>query len=104
MRSARDHEWTPELRVRGEGLSMDVKNKFGAAAVTILMGATLGLGASTASEKPSTNPTAKVQNTSHHTHHAKSRKKRVRGQKAIDSDRVRQIQEALIREHYLKGE
>lgn len=83
---------------------MDVKNKFGAVAVTVLMGATLGFGASATSEKPSTNPTAKVQNTSHHTHHAKSRKKRVRGQKAIDSDRVRQIQEALIREHYLKGE
>jgi hypothetical protein len=36
----------------------------------------------------------------------KSRKKsaRVRGQQKIDSDRAREIQEALIREHYLTGE
>jgi len=33
-----------------------------------------------------------------------SRRKRVRGQQKIDSDRARSIQEALIREHYLKGE
>jgi hypothetical protein len=37
-------------------------------------------------------------------HHKRSRKPRVRGQKAIDTDRARQIQEALIREHYLKGQ
>jgi peptidoglycan hydrolase-like protein with peptidoglycan-binding domain len=86
---------------------MDMKiDKFGAVAVTVLLSATLAFAGTTSSEKPSANPTAKVQNTSHHPHHAskKSRKKRVRGQKAIDSDRVRQIQEALIREHYLKGE
>ena len=37
---------------------------------------------------------------------SKRRKKssRVRGQKKIDSQRVQSIQEALIREHYLKGE
>ena len=29
---------------------------------------------------------------------------RTRGQKAIDAERTRQIQEALIREHYLSGE
>jgi hypothetical protein len=41
----------------------------------------------------------------HHTiHHSKARKAKVRGQKAIDEDRARQIQQALIREHYLKGE
>jgi hypothetical protein len=90
--------------VHGEGLRMDVKNKFGVVAVTALLSATLAF-AGTASEKPSTNPAAKLQNTSHH-HHAskKARKGRVRGQKAIDSNRVRQIQDALIREHYLKGE
>jgi Putative peptidoglycan binding domain len=32
------------------------------------------------------------------------RKKRVRGQQKIDSERAQAIQEALIREHYLKGE
>ncbi len=35
-------------------------------------------------------------------HGKKTSKKR--GQKAIDSDRARQIQEALIREHYMQGE
>lgn len=86
---------------------MDVKmDKFGAVAVAVLLSATLAFGASNSSEKPSTNPAAKIQNTSHHARHAskKARKGRVRGQKAIDGDRVRQIQEALIREHYLKGE
>ena len=34
----------------------------------------------------------------------KSRSSRKRGQKAIDAERARQIQEALIREHYLDGE
>jgi hypothetical protein len=34
----------------------------------------------------------------------RSRKKRVRGQQKIDSERAQAIQEALIREHYLKGE
>lgn len=34
----------------------------------------------------------------------RSRKKRVRGQEKIDSERAQAIQEALIREHYLGGE
>jgi peptidoglycan hydrolase-like protein with peptidoglycan-binding domain len=82
-------------------------NRFGALIVAALLIASLALAGTTASDKPSANPTAKVQATSHHvTHHAtkKARKGRLRGQKAIDGDRVRQIQEALIREHYLKGE
>ena len=39
-------------------------------------------------------------------HHSARRKKssRVRGQKKIDPERARTIQEALIREHYLTGE
>lgn len=39
----------------------------------------------------------------HHTS-KKSRKKRTRGQQAIDSERARQIQEALVREHYMKSQ
>jgi hypothetical protein len=35
---------------------------------------------------------------------SKSKKKTLRGQQKIDSDRVQAIQEALIREHYLTGE
>lgn len=37
-------------------------------------------------------------------HSKKSRKKRVRGQQAIDNERARQIQEALVHEHYMKSE
>lgn len=38
-------------------------------------------------------------------HHAgKPAKKRARGQQAIDGERSRQIQEALMREHYMNGE
>src|SRR3979409_1875934 len=39
------------------------------------------------------------------THHSskKSRKTRARGQKNIDGERARQIQEALVREHYMSG-
>ncbi len=43
----------------------------------------------------------------HKAKHARSKaksKSRKRGQQAIDSERARQIQEALIREHYLQGE
>jgi Putative peptidoglycan binding domain. len=39
-----------------------------------------------------------------HTASAKHRKKKVRGQQKIDSERAQAIQEALIREHYLSGE
>jgi len=39
----------------------------------------------------------------HHTS-KKSRRKRVRGQQAIDGERARQIQAALAREHYIQGE
>ena len=50
-------------------------------------------------------PSASANKSAHHkTHHRKSHQKRVRGQKAIDGNRVEEIQQALIREHYLKGE
>lgn len=50
-------------------------------------------------------PSASAKKSAHHkTHHRKSHKTRVRGQKAIDGDRVQEIQQALIREHYLKGD
>jgi peptidoglycan hydrolase-like protein with peptidoglycan-binding domain len=45
--------------------------------------------------------------TVHHTKYTKksrySRSRRTRGQQAITSDRTREIQQALIREHYLQG-
>jgi len=37
-------------------------------------------------------------------HSKKTRAKKSRGQQSIDSDRVTQIQQALIREHYLSGD
>jgi hypothetical protein len=37
------------------------------------------------------------------TAHRKSRHRRPRGQQKIDAQRAREIQEALIREHYLSG-
>jgi peptidoglycan hydrolase-like protein with peptidoglycan-binding domain len=82
---------------------MDVKLKrLGTLAVAVLLAATLA-SAGASAEKPVTPKAQKpAQHSSHHI--KKARKKRVRGQKAIDGDRVRQIQEALIREHYLKGE
>jgi peptidoglycan hydrolase-like protein with peptidoglycan-binding domain len=45
---------------------------------------------------------SKPANAAHHSS-KKSRKTRARGQKNIDADRARQIQEALFREHYMSG-
>ena len=49
--------------------------------------------------------------TSHHaskahkvSHHAAKKSRKPRGQQAIDGERARQIQAALIREHYMNGE
>jgi peptidoglycan hydrolase-like protein with peptidoglycan-binding domain len=73
----------------------------------LLLAASLSLAfASTSTTKPqSGDSTAKAQKSAHHAiHHTGKKTRRARGQKAIDGDRVRQIQEALIREHYLKGE
>jgi hypothetical protein len=40
----------------------------------------------------------------HKLSHSKHRARRARGQQAIDPERATQIQQALIREHYLTGE
>lgn len=42
--------------------------------------------------------------TSHKLSHSRHRSRRPRGQQAIDTDRVTQIQQALVREHYLTGD
>lgn len=49
-----------------------------------------------------THSPAKLTTTRHRTH--RTRHHVIKGQQAIDSDRVEQIQTALIREHYLTGE
>ncbi len=56
-------------------------------------------------EQPAAAPTP--HHTSKSTHKKSSRGKKTskkRGQQAIDSDRAREIQTALIREHYMQGE
>jgi peptidoglycan hydrolase-like protein with peptidoglycan-binding domain len=45
---------------------------------------------------------SKASNAAHRSN-KKSRKTRARGQKNIDGERARQIQEALVREHYMSG-
>jgi peptidoglycan hydrolase-like protein with peptidoglycan-binding domain len=60
--------------------------------------------ASSSADAPTSKTAAKTQPVHHTTHHRKPHKTRVRGQKAIDENRAREIQQALIREHYLKGE
>ena len=64
---------------------------------------------SSSSSKTTGPATSKKTSSSHpkSTHHGKKAKKSSRkpkGQQAIDSDRTREIQSALIREHYLSGE
>lgn len=53
----------------------------------------------TSKRKPSTKKSA---STAKHLH-GKTKGKKKRGQQAIDSPRAREIQEALIREHYMEG-
>jgi peptidoglycan hydrolase-like protein with peptidoglycan-binding domain len=83
-------------------MSLSHHAKIPALAVSILLTASLAF-AGTTPKKHSTakTPSAKVRKTSHHSS-KKSRKPR--GQQAIDNGRTREIQEALVREHYLSGE
>lgn len=69
---------------------------------SLCLGASLCFAASTTSEKQ---PATSTKKAVHHTaHHSRKHRTKVRGQKAIDGERVREIQQALIREHYLKGQ
>ena len=63
--------------------------------------------AATTTHKKSTTSharTAHATRTSAKAHKSKSRKKKLHGQQGIDSARATEIQQALIREHYLSGE
>jgi peptidoglycan hydrolase-like protein with peptidoglycan-binding domain len=53
------------------------------------------------SSKSKTHTTGKLHRTSHR---SGKKTRKPRGQQAIDQDRARDIQEALVREHYLTGE
>ena len=80
---------------------------------TLIFGASCFLHATTKTKKhhakrPAIQPASqKVTTTSSSAgtaHHSRRRsKKRKRGQQAIDGERATQIQQALVREHYLKG-
>jgi peptidoglycan hydrolase-like protein with peptidoglycan-binding domain len=71
--------------------------KLTAPAVILLLSA--GLSAQT-SQKPASHSVAKTHKVSHH---GGKRSRKPRGQQAIDGERCRQIQAALVREHYMSG-
>jgi hypothetical protein len=78
-------------------------------ACAFVCSASAGSSTTDTAKKPAAASTArKHRNSTASTHTTstgkRSRKKRVRGQLKIDSERAQAIQEALIREHYLKGE
>jgi hypothetical protein len=58
----------------------------------------------TTTHSSSSHKTTSQKSASHNKNSKKLRSSKKRGQQAIDSTRARQIQEALIREHYLQGE
>jgi hypothetical protein len=64
----------------------------------------LGVSVASAAELPtSTHPGSKSSKSAHHSS-KKPRKRRARGQQAIDGERCREIQQALVREHYMSGQ
>jgi peptidoglycan hydrolase-like protein with peptidoglycan-binding domain len=71
----------------------------GLAAITAL-GASLSFAAA---PKTASGPASKSSKSAHHST-KKSHKARPRGQQAIDSERCREIQQALVREHYMIGQ
>lgn len=66
---------------------------------TLLLGASSLFGATSSSSSPHKKHTVHKSS-----HHSARKSKRKRGQQAIDNERARQIQEALVRDHYLKSQ
>ncbi len=66
----------------------------------------VSLASATTHSKKTTHSSSKTKHASKHSSkkHAKSHSKKVRGQRSIDDQRAQQIQQALVREHYLDGE
>ncbi len=93
-------------------------HKFGITATLLILGLVVGTASATTSTKHTTTKhTASVTSSSHHSsthktsaHSSKSSSSKktatahAHGQRAIGEDRTREIQSALIREHYLTGE
>jgi len=91
----RDHRLRCYLSIRNRTIK-----KSTALLATLVLFASL---ASAKTHKATQDPPSKTKHSSKtKTKHAKSKK--VRGQRAIDEPRARQIQQALVREHYLDGE
>ena len=66
----------------------------------VVVGASM---ASAAEPSSSTHPASKSSKSAHHSS-KKPRRPRARGQQAIDGERCREIQQALVREHYMSGQ
>jgi len=86
---------------RNQGMNLRPKTALTLAAV-VLLTATFSFASTPAPKKHRVPAGSKIVKTSQHGS-KKSRKSRPRGQQAIDSERARQIQQALVREHYMTG-
>src|SRR6266576_5176269 len=77
--------------------------RLGSAVLALLLTASLSFAITPATKDAKKQATSvKSESKTHHSS-KKSRKTRARGQKNIDGERARQIQEALVREHYMTG-
>src|SRR6266851_7061069 len=101
-------EWTPFSPLREiagtEDSRMDSLRRTKSAIIAV--GLLLTVSVSVASAPPkktsaSSHPSSKTHKVSRH---ATKKSRKPRGQQAIDGERTRQIQEALVREHYMTGE
>jgi len=86
---------------RNQGMNLRPKTALRLAAV-VLLTATFSFASTPAPKKHRVPAGSRIVKTSQHGS-KKSRKSRPRGQQAIDSERARQIQQALVREHYMTG-
>src|SRR6266568_4813132 len=86
---------------RNQGMNLRPKTALRLAAV-VLLTATFSFASTPAPKKHRVPAGSKVVKTSQHGS-KKSRKSRPHGQQAIDSERAQQIQQALVREHYMTG-
>lgn len=77
---------------------------FSRAGLAVLVSATLVAPPAFAANVRHTSTSSHASTTTHKLSHGRHRARRPRGQQAIDSDRVTQIQQALVREHYLTTE
>jgi peptidoglycan hydrolase-like protein with peptidoglycan-binding domain len=87
-----------QLAAEDNNLNSSRTRKLTAPAVLLLLSASLS---AQTSQKPASHHTAKTHKVSHH---GGKKSRKPRGQQAIDGERARQIQAALIHEHYMSGQ